>query len=106
MKKCLLFAAAVFAAVSAMAAPKGQQSRIDANVNRVGTEVARASFFAYETEELAQKGDKQKSTRYLSMEGKWKFKFVTHHYTTAPRLRGSRLRRFCMNSSPCPVSLS
>ena len=82
MKKCLLFAAAAFAAVSAMAAPKGQQKPywLDANVNRVGTEVARASFFAYETEELAQKGDKQKSARYLSMEGKWKFKFVTHHY--------------------------
>ncbi len=82
MKKCLFLAAAALMAVSAMAAPKAQQKPywLDANVNRVGTEVARASFFAYESEELAQQGHKQNSSRYLSMEGQWKFKFVTHHY--------------------------
>ena len=81
MKKILLLAAVALTAMSAMAAPKSQQKPywLDANVNRVNTEAARASFFAYESEALAQKGDKQQSSRYLSMEGKWKFMFVKDH---------------------------
>jgi beta-galactosidase len=47
-------------------------------VNRVNREKPRASFFAFENEALAQ-GDKTSSSRYLSLEGKWKFNFVKDH---------------------------
>ncbi|MDE6634592.1 MAG: beta-galactosidase, partial [Bacteroidaceae bacterium] len=64
-----------------MAAPQRQVKPywLDPNVNNVGTETPRASFFAFESEKLAQKGDKARSDRYLSMEGQWKFNFVTNH---------------------------
>ncbi len=52
---------------------------LDPSVNRVGTETLRASFFAYKTRELAKKGDKTQSARYLSMEGNWKFHFAKDH---------------------------
>ncbi len=48
-------------------------------VNRVNTEAPRADFFAFETAELAAKGDKAQSARYLSLEGLWKFRFDKHH---------------------------
>ena len=51
----------------------------DPNVNQVNREARRAHFFAFENESLALKGDKSKSTRYLSMEGMWKFCFVKNH---------------------------
>ena len=51
----------------------------DPNVNQVNREVRRADFFAFESEELAKQGDKTKSSRYLSMEGMWKFNFVKNH---------------------------
>lgn len=68
--------------ITAGAAPKQQAKPywLDANVNRVNTEQARASFFAYENKDLARTGDKTRSENYLSMEGQWRFKFVTHHY--------------------------
>ncbi len=48
-------------------------------VNQQNREVRRANFFAFESEELARKGDKTQSQRYLSMEGKWRFNFVRNH---------------------------
>ncbi len=48
-------------------------------VNRVNTEQSRASFFAYETERLAQTADKAQSQRYLSLEGTWKFHWAKDH---------------------------
>ena len=48
-------------------------------VNQQNREVRRANFFAFESEELAQKGDKTQSQRYLSMEGTWRFNFVKDH---------------------------
>ena len=51
----------------------------DPNVNQQNREVRRADFFAFESEELAKKGDKKQSARYLSMEGMWKFNFVKNH---------------------------
>ena len=61
--------------VSAQKTPVWQ----DPNVNQVNREVRRADFFAFESEELAKQGDKMKSSRYLSMEGMWKFNFVKNH---------------------------
>ena len=77
-----MFAVAVAMSLSASAAPKTQPAKpywLDPSVNRVGTEAPRASFFAFESKELAQQADKTKSQRYLSMEGQWRFKFVTNH---------------------------
>ena len=48
-------------------------------VNQMNREARRAYFFAYETAELAAKANKQQSSRYLSMEGMWRFNFVKDH---------------------------
>ena len=48
-------------------------------VNQMNREARRAHFFAYETQELATKAEKQQSARYLSMEGTWRFNFVKDH---------------------------
>ena len=50
----------------------------DPNVNEQNREERRADFFAFESIEKAQ-GDKSGSSRYLSMEGIWKFNFVKDH---------------------------
>ncbi|WP_033148921.1 glycoside hydrolase family 2 TIM barrel-domain containing protein [Prevotella sp. P6B1] len=50
----------------------------DASVNQQNREPRRAHFFAFEDEDKAN-GDKAQSSRYLSMEGKWKFNFVKNH---------------------------
>ena len=52
---------------------------LDPSMNRVGVESPRSNFFAFETVSKAQTGDKKQSTRYLSLEGKWKFNFVKNH---------------------------
>ena len=51
----------------------------DPVVNQQNREPRRANFFAFENQQLAQKADKKGSGRYLSLEGKWKFNFVTNH---------------------------
>ena len=48
-------------------------------VNQQNREPRRANFFAFESEELAMKGEKSQSSRYLSMEGTWRFLFVKNH---------------------------
>lgn len=48
-------------------------------VNQINRESRHANFFAYESQALAGQGDKKKSERYLSIEGKWKFNFVRNH---------------------------
>ena len=47
--------------------------------NQQNREPRRANFFAFESEELAMKGEKSQSSRYLSMEGMWRFLFVKNH---------------------------
>jgi beta-galactosidase len=63
-----------------VAAPK-QQTPVwkDPLVNQQNRESRRANFFAFESEELAKANDKTKSSRYLSMEGNWRFCFVKDH---------------------------
>ena len=48
-------------------------------INQQNREARRANFFAYESEQAARVGQKQASSRYLSMEGMWKFNFVKNH---------------------------
>ncbi|MBP5196036.1 MAG: beta-galactosidase [Bacteroidaceae bacterium] len=52
---------------------------MDPMVNRVGTLPMHTSFFAYETDALAEKGCKKQSDRYMSLEGKWRFNWVKDH---------------------------
>ena len=52
----------------------------DPAVNQQNREPRHAAFFAYENGELAKAGDKTKSSRYLCMEGKWKFHFTKNYY--------------------------
>ena len=78
MLKQLMFSCACLAAVSAYA-QKDKPWWLDPEVNEVNTLAPRAAFFAYETEQLAEKGQKNQSERYLSLEGKWKFNFSKDH---------------------------
>lgn len=52
---------------------------LDPAMNRVNTEAPRSDFFAYESIDGAQKADKKASSRYLSLEGQWKFNFAKNH---------------------------
>ena len=76
MIKHLLLSFACMMTVSAY----GQKTPVwqDPNVNQVNREVRRADFFAFENMEKAR-GDKSHSSRFLSMEGMWKFHFVKNH---------------------------
>ena len=74
----LLLSIACLAAFQSFAADKTPVWK-DPNVNQVNREQRHAYFFAFESEELAKQGDKTKSSRYLSMEGMWKFNFVKNH---------------------------
>ena len=48
----------------------------DMSVNEINRLPVHASFFAYENEQLAMKGDKKQSGRYLPIDGEWKFRWV------------------------------
>lgn len=47
-------------------------------VNEINRFPMHASFFAYESREAAVAGEKNRSSRYLSLEGKWRFRWVEH----------------------------
>jgi beta-galactosidase len=61
--------------VAAQQAPEWKNPQ----VNQMNREARRAHFFAYETQKLAAQAQKQKSARFLSMEGLWRFYFVKDH---------------------------
>lgn len=67
-----------FSALPAGAAPASALPWETPAVNHINRLEPRASFFAYENEEKAYAADKTKSDRFLSLDGKWKFKFVEH----------------------------
>lgn len=75
----LLLAVAAAGAVSA-AVPAWRNPEL----NQQNREPRRANFFAFESREHAERGDKTQSSRYLSMEGMWKFNFVKD-YTDRPQ---------------------
>ena len=65
--------------LTASVAPEKTERWLDPNTNRVNTEKMRSSFFAYESNSLAQRGVKEQSARFMSLEGNWKFNFVKDH---------------------------
>ena len=48
----------------------------DLSVNNVNRFATRTSFFAYENRDAALKGDRDKSSNFLSIEGDWRFQWV------------------------------
>ena len=77
MIKKLLLSFVCLASIEAMADTKPYW--LDPAVNQVNREARRAAFFAFENADKAKANDKTQSSRYLSMEGKWRFNFVKDH---------------------------
>lgn len=50
----------------------------DPSITGVNVRPAHATIFPFETEQLANANDKEKSDRYLSLNGSWKFKWVEY----------------------------
>ena len=71
----LVLSFSVFVAVQAAEQPEW----CNPAVNQQNREARRANFFAFESEQLARVGQKSLSSRYLSMEGTWRFLFVKNH---------------------------
>ena len=79
MFKKIVLSMACLVSMGAMAVTEKTPVWKDPQVNQVNREARRAVFFAFENEDLAKVNDKTKSSRYLSMEGKWRFNFVKDH---------------------------
>ena len=79
MRKTVLLTMAAASIMACYAQKSHTPYWLDPAANRIGTEVPRSDFFAYETTNLAAAGNKQTSARYLSLEGEWKFKFAKNH---------------------------
>ena len=79
MKRLLLLATIMGVALNAnaesVATPTFTEWH-DMEVNNVNRLPVHTTFFAYENEELALKGDMTKSKRFLSLHGNWKFNWV------------------------------
>ena len=80
MQKLILLGIAA-ACITTSAAQKNAHEPywLNPSVNRIDTETPRADFFAFESITGAQSGDKSESKRYMTLEGKWKFKFSKNH---------------------------
>ena len=76
-KNFLLSLFLMFTAVPALADETSEW--LNPLVNQQNREARRANFFAYESEALARVGDKSRSSRYLSLEGPWRFHFAKNH---------------------------
>ena len=77
MLRKLFFSTLLLASVSAFA--ETDPAWKNPAINQVNREVRRADFFAFEDNQKAKVNDKTRSSRYLSMEGKWRFNFVKDH---------------------------
>ena len=79
MMKRFILALALAAGFGGLQAQTKTERWLDPQVNRVNTEKARSSFFAFESQDLARKGEKKQSARFMTLEGKWRFNFVKDH---------------------------
>ena len=73
----LIFSLVFMASVAAFADQKPVWQ--DPAVNQQNREQRRTDFFAFEDAQKAKLGEKSLSSRYLSMEGNWRFNFVKDH---------------------------
>lgn len=71
----------LFVCAAAWHATQAQKSYAWNNpgLNQQNREARRANFFAFESQSIADTGDKTRSSRYMSMEGMWKFHFAKNH---------------------------
>ena len=74
MKKILL---CWLAAATALTAGAQSNEWQDAGVNAVNRMPMHGSWFAYESPEAAQAGDKTLSERFVTLNGNWKFNWAT-----------------------------
>lgn len=58
---------------------KSKEFWLNPTLNRINVLETHSDFFAYESTALAEAGDKSRSSRYLSLEGPWRFRFDQHH---------------------------
>lgn len=79
MKQFVLMLVLVFQTFASAVAAEQPPVWKNHHINQENREQRRANFFAYETEALARAGRKDMSSRYLSMEGLWRFRFVRNH---------------------------
>ena len=72
----------LFAALQLMLLPVVAQQPVwlDPKVNSENEKPDVADYFAYENQESAQRGEKSQSSRFISIEGNWKFNFVKNAY--------------------------
>lgn len=75
MKKELLISCLLLLATGMVAQQKEWQ---DPTVNAVNRAPMHTNYFAYESTELAEKGDRVSSGNYFSLNGEWKFNWVRH----------------------------
>ena len=78
LKNVFLSVAALLLGTATATADNAPEWR-NPQVNQQNREARRANFFAFENEEKARSGQKEASSRYLSMEGMWRFQFVKNH---------------------------
>lgn len=73
---------ALLTAIQLIALPILAQTPVwlDPKVNSENEIADVADYFAYENPELASIGDKSRSSRFMSIEGNWKFNFVKNAY--------------------------
>ena len=74
MNKRLLLMGAFIASIMIQAQPDNPWNNPRVNADNRLDNVA--TYFAYESDALAQQGRKERSTRFLSIEGNWKFNWV------------------------------
>lgn len=79
MQKAILLGLVAMSALTCEAQKSKVPYWLDPAMNRVGVQAPRSDFFAFESIDAAQHGDKKQSSRYMSLEGKWKFHFVKNH---------------------------
>ena len=82
MKRFNLLLVAAFASTLLSFAAKQKATTpcwLDPNVNRINAMPSRSTFFAYENGELAQQMKKEASSRFMTLEGAWKFFWVKDH---------------------------
>ena len=77
MKRIFLWAAMLIMLLPAIAQ---QPVWLDPNVNSENEKPDVADYFAYENPKLAARGEKSQSSRFMSIEGNWKFNFVRNAY--------------------------
>jgi beta-galactosidase len=78
MKKVLTAAIGLFLVITLQSQDRLPHPELEnPAIQGINKELPRASFVSYESKELALKNNNEASSRFISLNGTWKFKFVT-----------------------------